>query len=97
MTCVLQCENYYTALCIRDYQILIKKTIIHKHNAVTATSSDWNISLNQSNSEAGMTYVVLEVTIVNQKNRLVEHRQLELKSYSEEIVFTKFFLYFHYK
>lgn len=32
---------------------------------MTATSSDWNISLNQSNSEAGMTYVVLEVTIVN--------------------------------
>lgn len=65
MTCILECENYYTALCIGDDQILIKKTIIHKHSAVIATSSDWSFSLNQSNSEAGMTYVVLEVTIVN--------------------------------
>lgn len=56
---------------------------------MTATSSDWNISLNKNNPEVGhlcMIYVTLEDTTASLKKYLVEHSQVKLKAYSEKSV-----------
>lgn len=56
---------------------------------MTATSSDWNISLNKNSPEVGhlcMIYVTLKDTIASLKKYLVEHSQVKLKAYRKEIV-----------
>lgn len=56
---------------------------------MTATSNDWNISLNKNSPEVGhlcMIYVTLKDTIASLKKFLVEHSQVKLKAYRKEIV-----------
>lgn len=56
---------------------------------MTATSSDWNISLNKNNPEVDylcMIYMTLEDMIASLKKYLVEHSEIKLKAYVKEIV-----------
>lgn len=57
---------------------------------MTATFTDWNISLKKKNNpeviHLCMIYVTLEDTIASLKKYLVEHSQVKLKAYSKGFV-----------